>query len=240
LRVVTWNCNGAFRKKFASIEKFNADIYIIQECEDPSRVVKKPEGYESFSKGHLWTGDNKNKGLGVFVRNGVSIEKTELDQTWNELNLKWFLPFQTENKQKMLAVWSHRGESDEYRYIGQFWCFLQKHKENMRNTVIAGDFNSNTIWDYKRSECTHSNCVKDLKAIGIESLHHVIEGVAQGEETKHTFFLYKNKEKKYHIDYFFVPTNLLKQTKEFRIESFNEWMMFSDHVPLIWEYVDNP
>lgn len=236
LRIVSWNCNGALRKKFSTIAELDADVYIIQECEDPARVIKKPQGYESFTKGGLWVGENKNKGLGVFVRDGLLIEKGELDQTWNGLNLKWFLPFTVQNKQKMLAVWSHRGESDEYRYIGQFWCLLKKNKEKLRNTVIAGDFNSNAIWDYKRSECTHTNCVKELQEIKIESLHHALEGVSHGEELNHTFFMYKNEAKKYHIDYFFTPIDLLKKTKEFRIESFKTWAALSDHVPLIWEY----
>lgn len=238
MRLVTWNCNGAFRKKFESIAILDADVYIIQECEDPERVTKKPKNYELFTEGHLWTGDNKNKGLGVFVRNGISIEKIEIDHVWNGLDLKWFLPFIIENKQEVLGVWNHRGDSDDYRYIGQFWCFLQMHKAQLRNTIIAGDFNSNTIWDYKRIECTHSNCVKALQGIEIESIYHTFEDVAQGMETAHTFFLQKNEEKRYHIDYFFTPTSLLKKTKEFRIESFNEWKVLSDHVPLIWEYGD--
>jgi exonuclease III len=238
LRIVTWNCNGALRKKFASIEKLNADIYIIQECENPNRVATKPKGYDTFVESHLWVGENKNKGLGVFARKGIAIEKIELNQTWNGFNLKWFLPFQIENKQKMLAVWSHQGESDKYRYIGQFWCLLQNNKEQLRNTVIAGDFNSNVIWDYKRKECTHSNCVKELQEIGTESLHHTIDGTIQGKETIHTFYMHKNEEKKYHIDYFFVPKDLINETAEFRIESFSQWKDLSDHVPLVWEYDD--
>jgi exonuclease III len=216
--------------------KLDADLYIIQECEDPSRVADKPIGYESFASGSLWVGENKNKGLGVFVREGLVIAKGELDEIWEEARLKWFLPFTVQNKQKILAVWSHRGESDEYRYIGQFWCLLQKNMHELRKTIIVGDFNSNAIWDYKRSECTHSNCVKQLREIQIESVFHSLEGVNHGNELDYTFFMYKNEDKKYHIDYFFAPTALLERTKEFRIESFKEWAALSDHVPLIWEF----
>ena len=41
MKVVTWNCNGALRKKFEHLSDLNADIYVIQECEDPARIQDK-------------------------------------------------------------------------------------------------------------------------------------------------------------------------------------------------------
>ena len=37
MKIISWNCNGAFRKKFSKILDFDADIHVIQECEDPAR-----------------------------------------------------------------------------------------------------------------------------------------------------------------------------------------------------------
>ncbi len=36
IKIVTWNCKRAFRKKFENISDFNADIYIIQKCKNPA------------------------------------------------------------------------------------------------------------------------------------------------------------------------------------------------------------
>ena len=37
MRIVTWNCNGAFRKKYSrlKIDDKYPDILVIQECENP-------------------------------------------------------------------------------------------------------------------------------------------------------------------------------------------------------------
>ena len=34
MKVISWNCNLKFAKKFEAIECFNPDICFIQECED--------------------------------------------------------------------------------------------------------------------------------------------------------------------------------------------------------------
>ncbi len=235
MKIVSWNCNGAFRKKFQFISQEQADIYIIQECEDPYQIVKIDPVFKLFSQNCLWVGDNKNKGLGVFVKSGLSINKIEFSYNYKELNLKWFLPFEI-NNQQIIAVWSHHGDSDEYRYIGQFWCFLQINKELLSKSIILGDFNSNAIWDYKRSECTHTNCVKQLNDIGIKSIYHTLDNIEHGKELIPTFYLQKKLDKKYHIDYIFSPIELINRTKIFNIGNFDKWKEISDHVPIIWEY----
>jgi exonuclease III len=66
MKIVSWNCNGAFRKKFESLDYLQADILIIQECEDPKKSKDTP--YINWASNYLWVGNNKNSGLGVFAK----------------------------------------------------------------------------------------------------------------------------------------------------------------------------
>ena len=40
MKIVSWNCRGGFRKKIEEIIFLNADIYIIQESENPDNYPK--------------------------------------------------------------------------------------------------------------------------------------------------------------------------------------------------------
>jgi exonuclease III len=63
MKIVSWNCNGALRKKLHALRGLDADVYIVQECEDPSKTTDSE--YAEWASNSLWTGNNKNKGLGV-------------------------------------------------------------------------------------------------------------------------------------------------------------------------------
>ena len=41
MKLITWNCQGAFRKKAEIILTLNPDILVIQECESPERLIFK-------------------------------------------------------------------------------------------------------------------------------------------------------------------------------------------------------
>lgn len=40
MKIISWNCRGKFREKYAVLEKMDADIYVIQECENPEKYKK--------------------------------------------------------------------------------------------------------------------------------------------------------------------------------------------------------
>jgi len=247
LRIVSWNCNGGFRNKIQAIEVLNADIYVIQECEDPAQSTQK---YRDWCGDYLWIGTSKNKGIGVFPKNGNKVNqlnwkgefklplnfKNHPSTFWKTEDLKLFLPFTINNSITSLGVWTKGSDSEAFGYIGQLWKYLQIHREELsgNKTLILGDFNSNAIWDKEDRWWSHTDVVNELDDVGLNSLYHVQNNEGQGEETKPTFYLQRKLEKPYHIDYVFCSTNLMEKSK-LALGDREEWLEFSDHMPLMLE-----
>ena len=72
MKIISWNCNGKFREKFRLISEENADIYVIQECENS---LKYPKDFTSFYTNYTWYGENNSKGLGIFVKDGIDMKE---------------------------------------------------------------------------------------------------------------------------------------------------------------------
>jgi exonuclease III len=231
LRIVTWNCNGALRKKFNALRELDADIYIIQECENPEEI-EHPE-YKLWANNFLWIGDTKNKGLGIFAKQDIQLKALNWSNMYIDHTIKYFLPCTINDSFTILGVWNHKNQSPNFGYIGQFWKYLQINKNNFKNIIIAGDFNSNKIWDQWDRWWNHSDVIKELEEINIRSLYHLIHNENQGEETKPTFFLQRKFIKSYHIDYLLSSYNLSRKVASLEIGAFDRWINFSDHLPLV-------
>lgn len=233
LKIVTWNCNGAFRKKFDCLLDYQADIHIIQECENPTE--SKHNEYQNWANNYLWIGDTKNKGLGIFAKQGIILEKLDWTNNFKNHSVKHFLPCKVNNDFDLLAVWTHRNNSPNFGYIGQLWKYLQVNKDKLNGTLIAGDFNSNTIWDEWDRWWNHSDVVSELKEFGIESLYHKLTGEEHGKESIPTLYFQKKIGRPYHIDYIFGPKKIIDLAKKFEIGKADKWLRLSDHMPIFYE-----
>lgn len=230
MKLVSWNCGGAFRKKCQQIEDvYQPDIFVIQECEDPARST---QAYKEWAGSYLWVGDNKNKGLGIFDRSGIGLRALD----WDAGELESFLPSVLGNGVMLVAVWTKYASSPNFRYIGQMWKYLQLHRERLAASnplLIAGDFNSNTCWDEWDRWWNHSDVVRELSEIGIESFYHHYLNEAQGQESHPTLYHRYNKDKPYHVDYVFGSREFLKDGGiSLAVGDANDWLAYSDHMPI--------
>lgn len=234
MKIVTWNCNGALRRKFQTLSELDADIYIVQECENPATIENSD--YQEWAENHLWIGDSKNKGIGIFAKNKIELKQLDWTNSYRDHFVKHFLPCSVNGDFDLIGVWTHRNNSPNFGYIGQFWKYLQLHKPKLAKTLIAGDFNSNVIWDQWDRWWNHSDVVTELSEIGIESLYHSFSGELQGNETRPTLFHQRNLNKPYHIDYIFGSSEFVENLKQIEIGILEKWFPLSDHLPVISEF----
>lgn len=226
MRIVSWNCNCSLHNRTEKLEeilKLDADIYIIQECANPSKYGDTR--YRSIVGNGFWTGSTPYKGLAVFsAKKDVKIEKLD----WPDDGLENFIPIRVNDSFNVLAVWTMN------KYIQEFYDYKELNKSRIDdNIIMIGDFNSNFQFDKgHRKGKKHTDVVNQLKSIGIEDIYHTLTGEEQGKESVPTFFLYRHEDQPFHIDHCFANPKLVSSLK---IETDLRWLKMSDHMPVTIE-----
>ena len=235
MRLITWNCQGAFRKKAHLILAENPDILIIQECEHPDKLIFNSETKQPND--FLWFGDNKHKGLGIFSYSDFRFQRMDC---YNE-DIKIIAPISVANNQlefTLFAIWANHPTDPNGKYVEQIWKAIYHYDQflNSEKTILIGDFNSNKIWDKTHRIGNHSDVVEKLAEKEIHSVYHRHLDQEQGKEIHPTFYLQRNRSKPYHIDYCFTSTNLYNKVNKLEIGAFENWIAYSDHLPLILNF----
>lgn len=235
MKVVAWNADRAFRKKIDKILPLKADILIISECEKPEKwgQVIDEKGIVEF----LWEGDNPNKGIGIITFDAKY--QIETHPAYDK-SFRYIVPYKVSVGKLefiLFAVWSQKGEKPYDSYIGQIYLALEKYASLLKEPcIIVGDWNSNKLFDHIKRVKTHSEVVEFLEGFGIKSAYHRSSDEEHGEELKATHYFRKEKARPFHIDFLFASKILLDQLKSYHIGSREDWIEFSDHMPIMAEF----
>ena len=237
MKLISWNCNMTFRKKYDVIFQLKPDVLIVQESEQ--FTIEQLNKMKIEPSDYYWYGKNNNKGVSIFTFNHYKIDSTKI--VHNEL-FEFIIPLQITNTQKELdlyAVWTQKTYDGHYtRQIFRAVEFYKSILSHSANSIIVGDFNSNSIWDKPNRETNHTNLVSMLNDIGMKSIYHTCRNEEHGAESSPTLFFQRNMNKQYHIDYCFVSQELLRNSTECIIGQYEDYISFSDHMPIIIEIVD--
>ena len=232
MKLITWNCNMAFRKKAGLLLGLQPDIVIVPECEHPDKLKFSNDTRQPSDM--LWFGNNLNKGLGIFSYSGFRLKVHKKHNP----DFRMIVPITVTGgatKFLLYAIWANNPIDPDGQYVEQVWKAIHHYKRYISNkqTILIGDFNSNTIWDRKRRAGNHSNVVKRLEEKGIYSCYHLHHKQMQGKEQHPTYYLYRHQDKPYHLDYCFVSADLSERIKSVQIGEYDYWSPYSDHMPVI-------
>ena len=237
MKIISWNCHFGFdRKKAEYILKYNADIFVIQECteEDLTKLI-------DIWKNILWYGDyiDGKYGIGIFS-NSFNLKKIENHKT----EYRYIVPYKIFNDKTnftLFSIWTKNVDLNKFKkeYVEQTYYAIKEaaYQELLKSPVLLiGDFNSNNFFDkdYKRKKVpSHNDIIGYLREYNIESCYHKYYNCKDGSEI-HPTLLWQNKiDQQFHIDYCFSSLDF--EIKNVDIGSLVEWEQtkLSDHCPLI-------
>ena len=240
MRIVIWNCAMKLRgAKLSALEGLQPDIAIVPECESPQRLWGKQPLLAPIPM--EWIGDNEQKGLGVLAFNGYRIKRhPDYDPS-----PRWLLPIEVRGPVNfhLLAVWATRQripQTDDDELSGHPLEAAQRYHNFLAAgpALAAGDFNTNVRWDKGKNATNHAHSVAGLERLGMASAYHVGRGEFHGKESLATLYL---RDRKYHVDYCFLPLEWCSQLREVEVGAFEAWVGrgLSNHVPWVVD-VDLP
>jgi len=234
MRIVSWNSHFGFNQEKAQyINKYEADIYVIQECS--KQDVDK---LKSFKKYSIWYGDNIDSphGIALFSDNNYLQLLEDLNK-----DFRYVIPFKIyggEFSFVLFAVWTKNNdkEKNKLEYTVPTWQAINYKEYNkylLGSVILIGDFNSNNTFKYENGTPSHNDIIYKLKEYKIESAYHKFKNIENGKESEPTLLWNYNKDSKFHIDYCFLSEDFL--IENFQIESVDEWEKnkISDHCPII-------
>jgi exonuclease III len=239
MKLVSWNCKFGFNEqKVEFIKKYDADLYIIQEC-----IEKDFFNINKYFKNNSFFCDDIESKYGV----GLFSDKFEFQiLPEHNVNFRYIVPYKIYNTDQefvLFSVWTKDKDENngKIEYTEQTWKAINVdgYKKYLSNPIIlVGDFNSNNFWEKKyitNKAHSHKDIIEKLHEYNIESAYHKYNNCINGNEKDPTLLWQMDIGRKYHIDYCFVSENY--KIKSVNIGSLKDWEenKLSDHCPLIIE-----
>jgi exodeoxyribonuclease III len=239
MRLVAWNCNGAFHRKSAVLAALAPDVAIVSECADLEILRRKAPQFTPT--GALWMGDNPGRGLAVFSFGGYRLSRARA----YDPSITYALPVRVKGAAafNLVALWAHYHRAPLRQGApGPTLRALQAYRDFLgeRPSILAGDLNNHIRWDKPGKASNHANAVSVLEGLGMVSAYHAFLELTPGAE-RHPTLYWRNRTEAgptYHIDYAFVPKGSLAALRSVAVGTYADWIAtgLSDHAPLILEF----
>jgi len=186
MKILSWNCKFGFtEEKALFIKKYNADLYVIQECLENDLII-----INKIFKNKTFYSDNVESKYGVGI---FSDEFNFSIMPDHSSDFRYIVPYKIYNDKRdfiLFSVWTKDKDQNGNKigYTEQTWKAINydKYTKYLSSTIILiGDFNSNNFWNenyLKQKKPSHNDIINKLKKYNIESAYHKFYNCIDGEE----------------------------------------------------------
>jgi exonuclease III len=220
MKLVTWNCcRGDRASKLAALAKLTPDVAVVQEC---ARFDAPAAGWG------VWFGSNPQQGVAVLASNGFQVQALPGTDSASAYAAKVSGP----TAFHLLAVWAQSTPT----YARAVLDALEEHRAFLLEgpSVVAGDFNTNTVLSKSVRGGGHADIVRVLEQdFGLVSAYHQFFKEEHGRESRPTHYWRWDESKPFHIDYCFVPKIWSGRVRSVTVGTYRDWAEQSDHRPLV-------
>lgn len=204
-----------------ALDRLHPDILALQEVPKPKH--EECAAFPSYT--FHWHGSNERQGVAVAVRRPLSVQPLPMDSSLPANTIPLLVKI-NQIELTVLVVWTQ----PEPNYTGSLVRSLTGYRNLLleRSSIVLGDFNSSTVWDGNKKKWTFRELANRLEStFGLKSAWHNFHCELYGQESMPTHYHQRKPDKRFHIDYVYVPRSL--KIEDARIENFESWGKCSDH-----------
>lgn len=231
MRLIAWNCNERFDRKYRHLRDLNFDVAVVTECGPFEPGLDEARKLSSVLKVGV-DQPRHTKHIGVLARDPWQVVPLPLVPSQ-----PWLLPVRITGPVEftVLAVWALGPEWVEHRrsYSEQTARVVAEVMPTIEGpVVVAGDLNA-PIASNATGARQHTHSVNKLLAHGLISAFTAGRGEAD-PLTEPTYYHQWKAEHPFHIDHVFVPVAWTHGV-QVAVGTYETWVATkrSDHVPII-------
>ena len=217
MRLATWNCQSGLDANWEELEKLAADVVAVQECGSSTPEQAAARGWSCE-----WQHGTYHKGLVVLARSPYEIDVREDSEPFAVSVI-----ISGPTRFRFVGFWAMSPKAARYTYTRQATRLIERLPEDGLPTVIAGDFNASK----SRAHLINVERLGGLDLVSAYHVHHTVEH--SGEEEHPTSYFLWNENRKFHMDFVFVPRAW--NIERVDVGTFEDYTLrrLSDHVPVI-------
>ena len=179
----------------------------------------------------LWFGDNPRQGIAVVANGSYRIRALAAvaDVPRYAIRIEVTGPINF----ILIAIWSKADQETPYVEAVIRAVELYRNLFTEYPTVLAGDLNSNSIWDAQHTAGqSHTALVEILFQLGLVSSYHYFHREEHSKEKLPTYYFQWKEQRPFHIDYCFIPAKWAPHLRLVEVGSYSDRKESSDHRPL--------